>query len=128
MGNQSFIAKFSLFNLFNNLPINELEEIVRELNQLLLKRKKKLPTETDLIIQLNATVLTELQWQRYRSLRQKLEDETMTKAEHTEYMKLLELDRELVLKRTEILVEIAKLRNKSITEVMEDLQIVPINN
>lgn len=89
---------------------------------------KKLPIEADLITQLNTTVLTELQWQHYHSLRQKLEAETITKAEHTEYIKLMELDRELVLKRTEILVEIAKLRNRPITEVMEDLRIVPINN
>lgn len=128
MENKLFTAKFSVFNLFNNLPIHELEEIVRELNLLLLNRKKKQPTETDLIIQLNATVLTELQWQRYRSLRQKLETETMTTTEHTKYMQLLNLDRELVLKRTEILVKIANLRNTTVTEVMEDLQIIPVNN
>ena len=84
--------------------------------------------EKDLILQLNATVLTELQWQRYRSLRQKLLAETMTDAEHAEYMELLTLDRELVLKRTEILVKIAGLRNTSAAEVMEDLQIAPLNN
>lgn len=128
MENNSFTAKFSLFNLFNNLSINELEEVIRELNQLLIKRKKKQPTETDLIIQLNATVLTELQWQRYRNLRQKLEAEVLTTAEHEEYMELLSLDRELVLKRTEILVEIANLRNTTVTEVMDDLQVRPVNN
>lgn len=62
---------------------------------------------------------------RYSELIAKRQSEELTSQEHKELISLTDRVEKLEAERVEYLAELARLRNKSITEVMEELEIPP---
>ena len=67
---------------------------------------------------------TEVQ-QRYRELTGKCRNESLTEAEHEELLRLTDISERKQAERLEALVELARLRNTSLRELMNALGIKP---
>ena len=97
------------------MPISEMERFVQQVNALIVQKKAtdKNYRERFLLGKINQTVLSKEKIERYQKLVQKLEAETISKAEYKEFMKLTELEEQIRYERLTYLVELAQL--KSIT-------------
>lgn len=110
-------------SLFPKLSTNDLEEFLLEIKTIIGSRKnsKKGNKETELIEKLNETVLPESSILAYQAIINKRATNELSEDEQTQLDKLIEEDLILQTKRIHILGELAKLRNKTVAEVMEDL-------
>lgn len=77
--------------------------------------------EKDLLHKINQTVLPDKQAERYALLIQKLEPDTMTETEHTEFMDLVCKEEALRNERVKYLIELAQLRNMPLLKLMDSL-------
>jgi hypothetical protein len=80
--------------------------------------------ETRLFLRINRHLTLEKQ-QRYDELKQKREDETLTKAEHKELLQFVEEIEDIWADRLRAVIELAKLRGISPRELMKQLEIEP---
>jgi len=80
--------------------------------------------ETRLFLRINRSLKPEKQG-RYDELKQKREDETLTKAEHKELMQFVEQIEDIWADRLRAIIELAKLRSISPRELMRQLEIEP---
>lgn len=108
------------------LSILELEELMQ---QILRVRKQKMPSvlsqpESELLRKINAALPKTIQ-RRYISLLKKRYAETLTEIEHEELLELTAFQEAHTAKRLGYLVELAKLRNQSLDEILVALQIKP---
>ncbi len=110
-------------SLFPKLSTNDLEEFLLEIKTIIGSRKnsKKGNKETELIEKLNETVLPESSILAYQAIINKRATNELSEDEQTQLDKLIEEDLILQTKRIHILGELAKLRNKTVAEVMEGL-------
>lgn len=120
---QSVIDTQGVLSGASQMPLNELEHIVRELNALITRRKEADPKyqEKKLLHKINQTVLPDTQAERYALLIQKLEPDTMTETEHTEFMDLVAKEEALRNERVKYLIELAQLRNIPLLKLMDNL-------
>lgn len=80
--------------------------------------------EAELLQKINAGLPEEV-WQRYRALIGKRRAETLTPEEHTELIALSDQIEEANARRIEHLAELARLRNTSLEDLMQQLEIKP---
>ena len=80
--------------------------------------------ETDLFARINRT-LSAVQQQRLDVLKNKLEQETLTKAEHAELLQIVEAHQQLWAERLEAVIALAKLRGLAPAAMLEQLGIDP---
>ncbi len=119
-------AKITSENLLNavvNLPKNEFERLIANAKKL----RRTLPEnkEVRLIKKINESVLSNAERVRFSELIEKRQSENISESEFDELTALTERGEELNVKRLKYLVEIAGIRNKSLREVMKELEIFP---
>ena len=105
------------------MPISEMERFVQQVNALIVQKKAtdKNYRERFLLGKINQTVLSKEKIERYQKLVQKLEAETISKAEYKEFMKLTELEEQIRYERLTYLVELAQLKSITLPELMDKL-------
>ena len=105
------------------MPISEMERFVQQVNALIIQKKTmdKSYRERFLLGKINQTVLSKEKIERYQKLVQKLEAETISKAEYKEFMKLSEVEEQLRYERLTYLVELAQLKSISLPQLMDNL-------
>ena len=105
------------------MPISEMERFVQQVNALIVQKKTtdKNYRERFLLGKINQTVLSKEKIERYQKLVQKLEAETISKAEYKEFMKLTELEEQIRYERLTYLVELAQLKSITLPQLMDNL-------
>jgi len=116
----------SIYQSLSILNVIELDQVMQEV---LILRRKKLPSvlsqnETELLKKINAGAPSVIQ-KRYNFLVKKRNNETLTDEEYQELLELTTYMENLGVKRLEYLLELAKLRNLSLDEIVEQLQLKP---
>lgn len=114
---QTFLSSVS------QIPVNELEYFVRELNALITRRKESNKEYRDraLLSKINQAVLPKGQTERYVSLHLKLEAETISESEYQEFMDLVAQEELLRNERVKYMIELSQLRGVSLPQVMNSL-------
>ena len=102
------------------LPPDELEEFLTQVNFL----RQRRATEASLLAIVHRQ-LPSGQRQRLDELRDKLEAETLTDAERTELLELVEHVEATDVERAEALLALAQKRGVSVRQLMEDLNLEP---
>lgn len=105
------------------MPISEMERFVQQVNALIVQKKAtdKNYRERFLLGKINQTVLSKEKIERYQKLVQKLETETISKAEYKEFMKLTDLEEQIRYERLTYLVELAQLKSITLPQLMDKL-------
>ena len=108
------------------LDASELERFISELLALRARRSiSDLSREESVLLQqINKGLPPDVQ-QRYDTLRNKLSEETIAPDEHQELIALNDQIEEADAERVKALTDLAQLRNISITELMDELGILP---
>jgi hypothetical protein len=108
------------------LETTDLEKFAERVNLLLAQRKvPSLPAlEVDLLKQINRGLPEDIQ-QRYDDLRSKLKAETITPKEHQELLELVDIVEQADADRLQSLIELSRLRQVSLPELMQQLGIHP---
>ena len=120
------ITTENLLKAVVNLPKNEFERLIANAKKL--RRtlpEKQANREIRLLKKVNDTVLSDVERVRFNELIEKRRNENISKDELSELIALTEKGEELNVKRLKYTVEIANIRNKSLREVMKELEIVP---
>ncbi len=108
------------------LSVTELEELMKQIINL---RKQKLPTvlsqpETILLKKINTGITDSIQ-KRYNYLVKKRKEETLNNSELDELIELTAYTESHNVQRLGYILELANLRNKSLDEMVEELEIKP---
>jgi hypothetical protein len=115
-----------LLNAANQLSETDLETLVDQI--LLLRARRKahvLPSqESSLLLQINYSLPADLH-QRYHTLTEKRDSETLTNPEYDELLNLSDRFEQLAVLRVEALVSLAALRQIPLAQLMNDLGIQP---
>lgn len=114
---QTFLSSVS------QIPVNELEYFVRELNALITRRKESNKEYRDraLLSKINQAILPKDKTERYISLHLKLEAETISESEYQEFMDLVAQEEELRNERVKYMIELSQLRGVTLPQVMSSL-------
>jgi hypothetical protein len=120
---QSEIDTHVLLTSVAQMPVNELEFFVQELNALITRRKAqdKARRERALLGKINQTVLSKDKMERYIWLHHKLEADRLTDIEHKEFMDLVAQEEEKRNERVKFLIELAQLKAVSLPQLMLSL-------
>ena len=107
----------------SQIPVNELENFVQELNAVITRRKtnNKEYRERALLSQINKAILPNNKAERYVSFHLKLEVETLTESEYQEFMDLVAQEEILRNERVKYLIELAQLRAVTLPQLMNSL-------
>ncbi len=113
----------SLLPNMAELPVSELEFYLIEISALIRRKQTTDKTfrERVLLDKISQTVLSKQKAQRYQELAYKLEFETLSDTEYTEFMRLATHEEKLRNQRVKYLIELAQLRAVSLPQLMEDL-------
>jgi hypothetical protein len=113
----------SLLMTVAQLPLNELEQFIQELNRLLTRKKSEDIAQKDkiLISKINQTALSLPKIERCNTLILQMEFATLTEAEHQELMLLVEEEEKLRVERVQYLIELAQWRKITLPQLMENL-------
>lgn len=120
------ITAENLLDAVVSLPKNEFERLITNAKKL----RRTLPEnqankDIRLIKKVNESTLSETEQKRFYELIEKRQSENISEDELKELIALTEKSEELNVKRLKYLVEIANIRNKSLREVMKELEIFP---
>lgn len=117
-------SRENLLKAAERLPINELANLVQDLLSLQARRQAPVlsPSEADLLQQINQGLSPEQQT-RYHELIEKRLDETLTSAEHQEFMRLNQVVEQFNVTRLKSLVMLAQIRRTTVPQLMTDLGI-----
>lgn len=112
---------------FTQFKIKQLEALIRELNLLLLRKKRQNDDfdERALISKLNRTVLNKEKRALYQLYSQKVEAETLTSDEKIAFDNLADEAEILRNERVKILIDLAQIREVSLPTLMKDLGLNP---
>ncbi len=120
-----------LAEAFNAAPKARKRQALSAMRQVLRpakERKVKIPRlskkETELFLKINRT-LPEDKQQRYDELTEKRIEETLTKREHAELLRLIEELEQIWVGRLQAVIDLAKLRKISPREMMRQLGVDP---
>ncbi|WP_088892539.1 STAS/SEC14 domain-containing protein [Leptolyngbya ohadii] len=115
-----------LLQTIAQMPQPELETFVEEV--LKLRAQRQAPSlsaaESELLLKINQGIPANLQ-QRFNELVVKRQTLMLTEAEHAELIQLGDRIEQLDSERIESLATLAKLRQRSLREIMQDLGIQP---
>jgi len=110
----------ALIKVVTQLPSDELEEFLTRIN--IVRRRQA--NEADLLAVVQHPLPPEQQ-QRLDELRDRLESETLTDAERTELLEMIERIEAADVKRAEALLALAENRGVSVRRLMQDLGLEP---
>jgi len=118
-----------LNNVYQNLNELNLLELDQVMFRIIGLRKQKLPNvlskiETELLQKINLSAPIEIQ-KRYNCLIKKRKKETLKDQEHQELIELTAYIENQNVQRLSYLIELAKIRNKTLDELIEQLEIKP---
>jgi predicted nucleic acid-binding Zn ribbon protein len=108
------------------LDTPDLEQLLIQVRQVLAHRKNSsLPApEIELLQKINQALPEELQ-QQYNDLSAKLRSQAITPNEHQDLLKLIDIVEQADCDRLQHLLQLSQLRNISLTELMQQLDIHP---
>jgi len=115
-----------IFQTLSSLSLSELDQVMKQIIGL---RKQKLPgvlsqVEADLMKKINKTLPPEIQL-RYDYLMNLRHCGEIKEAEYQELLELTSFSENLNVKRLEFLMQLAKLRNVSLDDLIEQLELKP---
>jgi hypothetical protein len=117
-----------LLRAVDQLPTEQLEAFVSQ--ALLLQARRRAPSlphdESELMQKINEGLSVETQ-ARYYALMDKRDAETLTSDEYEELLQLTDEAEEWNVRRVEALVELAQLRQMSLGDLMDSLDIRPLS-
>ena len=108
------------------LDTPDLEKLLIQVRQVLAHRQNpSLPAlEIELLQKINQALPEEIQ-QKYNDLSAKMRSLTITPEEHQDLLKLIDVVEQADSDRLQYLIQLSQLRNISLTELMQQLQIQP---
>jgi len=111
----------ALLHAIDQLDVKELDTLVARALALRARRCGRcLDTETDLLLKINRGLPREVQ-QRYEELIEKRDARTLSPEEHSELLQLTERAEQADVERVGALIELARLRQISLDELVRDL-------
>ncbi len=107
----------------SQMPLVEMERFVQSVNALITQKKTtdKSYRERFLLGKINQTALPKEKIERYQLLVRKLEAETISDLEYTDFMDLTDLEEQIRLERMTYLVELAQLQGITLPQLMTNL-------
>jgi hypothetical protein len=123
MQTQTDLNVKTLIGSFTDMPLTELESIIRELNALALKKRfaDKEKRDKSLLLKINQAVLSEEMMERYIFLQEKMEVKNLSDSEYKELLELANKEEKVRNKRFQYLFELSQLRSISLFELMSRL-------
>lgn len=114
----------NIYNSISDFNLMELNSLMTKVAQL---RKQKLPTvlshlETDLLRKINEGFPDDVQ-KRYNYLLEKKENATLNDKEYKELLKITKYSENINVQRVENVIKIAKIKNKTYDEIIEELEL-----
>jgi hypothetical protein len=126
---QTQVSLEDLLNSLQQLNVKELEQVAH--HTAVLKARQVVPSlskeETELLLKMNQGVVPEEVRQRCGVLNAKARQGTITDQEHKELMNLVDQIELLNAERIGYLIRLAELRQMSLEEVMQALEIRPLS-
>lgn len=127
--NMNTTQQTALESIYTSLPslnVRELEDLMKRVVQI---RQQKLPNvlpllETDLLREINNGASASIQ-KRYDVLSKKRKKEMLTDLEYAELLELNTYFEQHNVRRVELLLELAKIRNQTLDQVIQALEIKP---
>ena len=120
------VSAEQILKAVEQMPQQELEAFITQV--LMLRAQREVPSlplsESELLLKINQGIPRELQ-SRFNKLIAKRQALTLSEAEQAELIRLTDQIEQLDAERIESLAELARLRNQSLTDVMQDLGIQP---
>ena len=119
----------SLIGGFSEMPLHDLESFISGLNALVLRKRvaDKGKRDKALLLKINQTVLPELAMERYIFLQDKMELESLSESEYQELLILVSQEEKIRNKRFKYLLELSQLRGITLSELMNNLGLNPLN-
>jgi hypothetical protein len=119
----------TLIGGFSEMPLNDLESFISGLNALVIRKRvaDKGKRDKALLLKINQTLLPEQALERYVFLQDKMKLESLSESEYKELLILVNQEEKIRNKRFQYLLELAQLRNISLTELMNNLGLNPLN-
>jgi hypothetical protein len=116
------MSREELLKAVEQLKPPDLDRFVSEVIALRAHRQAQglTPSETELLLRINQGLPSELR-HRWDELKHKREDQKLTHQEHQELLRLTDVVEELQANRVQCMVELARIRNKSLPELMQEL-------
>lgn len=116
----------SIYQSLSELSVIELDEMM---NRIVSLRRQKLPTvlsqvETELLQKINAVLPPTIQ-KRYDFLLKKRREETLGESEYQELLELTSYTENHTNQRLTYLLGLAKVRNRTLDEIIADLEMKP---
>jgi hypothetical protein len=107
----------------SQMPLLEMERFLQSVNALITQKKTtdKTYRERFLLGKINQTVLAKEKIERYQLLVRRLDVETISDVEYTEFMELTDLEEQIRLERMTYLLELAQLRSITLPQLMTNL-------
>jgi hypothetical protein len=123
MQTQTNLNLKSLMGGFTDMPLQDLESFIKELNALAIRKRiaDKGKTDKSLLLKINKAILPEETMERYTLLQEKMEVETLSDSEYQELLNLVNQEEKLRNKRFQYLFELSQLRSIPLTELMNRL-------
>ncbi len=120
----------SLLQNVAQMPVPELEKLVKDINALLRRKKTQDKTfrERQLLHKINCTVLNAIQTTRYQVLVEKLELSTITETEQIEFEALAHEEEKRRNQRVKYMLELAQIRAVTLPQVMASLGLIPLTH
>ena len=121
------ISTENLLDIVLQMPETEFNQFIEKAKKLRQKSSKSNWTkhEVELIKKINERVLSAEKQSRFDKLVKKRRDEKITENELLELIRLNEESEKLNVERLTILTQLANAKNKTLTEIMELLEIYP---
>ncbi|MBW4669695.1 MAG: STAS/SEC14 domain-containing protein [Cyanomargarita calcarea GSE-NOS-MK-12-04C] len=115
-----------LLQVVKQMPQPDFEAFVTQVLMLRAQRQVQSlsSSESELILKINQSIPDDLQ-QRFNGLIAKRDSLTLTDGEQADLIQLTDQIEDLDVKRIQYLAQLAQLRQRSLTEVMQDLNIQP---
>ena len=119
----------SLIGGFSEMPLQDLESFIRELNALVIRKRvvDKEKRDKFLLLKINQSILPEQIMEHYIFLQEKMEVESLSDTEYKELMTLVTKEEKIRNKRFQYLLELSQLRGISLTELMHNLGLNILN-
>ena len=113
----------SLIGGFNDMPLQDLESFIKELNALAIKKRiaDKGKTDKSILLKINRATLPEEMMERYTFLQEKMEVESLSDLEYQELLNLVNQEEKVRNKRFQYLLELSQLRSIPLYELMNRL-------
>lgn len=116
----------TILDAVKQLTPSELEKFTQQVN--LIQAQRKTPhlsrRETELLKKISEGLPLEV-LRPFRELREKMEVETITEAEHTELLRLVDEVEKYDVERLQWLIELAQLRRQTVPELIDTLGLRP---